>query len=83
MSWDFTIDHMIKCPLAGTLDLVFPKYNAFILVYGRFLDRYNCKQITNPATQKKFLLAKYEDNVPRDRKNNQMLQDKGWHVGSI
>jgi len=66
--------------LAGSPDLVFPKYNAVIFVHGCFWHRHGCKYTTTPSTRHTFWMEKFRKNKNRDRRNVEMLLDQGWRA---
>lgn len=67
--------------LPGSPDIVFPRYQAIILVHGCFWHRHSgCKYAYTPKTRVRFWQAKFEGNVERDRRNEMALQRLGWRV---
>ncbi len=66
--------------LAGKPDIVLPRYEAAIFVHGCFWHRHGCKATTTPASQREFWLAKFKENVKRDKRNLENLLNDGWRV---
>lgn len=67
--------------LAGTPDIVLPKYQTVVFVHGCFWHRHRgCRFATNPATNSAFWSAKFAANVSRDARNARMLRHLGWQV---
>lgn len=67
--------------LAGTPDIVLPKYRTVVFVHGCFWHRHRgCRFATNPATNSAFWSAKFSANVSRDTRNARMLRQLGWQV---
>lgn len=71
--------HVAK--LAGTPDLVFPKYRKVIFVHGCFWHRHNCsKGRPVPATNTEFWERKFTENKDRDVMAIKTLEQDGWGV---
>ena len=66
--------------LAGKPDIVLPRYGAVIFVHGCFWHRHGCRATTTPTSHTKFWLAKFHDNVNRDKRNIEDLMNGGWRV---
>ena len=67
--------------LPGSPDLVFPKHRAVVMVHGCFSHRHpGCKYATSPKTRVRFWEDKFEGNVVRDRRNEEVLHELGWRV---
>ncbi|MDE0074844.1 MAG: DNA mismatch endonuclease Vsr [Gammaproteobacteria bacterium] len=67
--------------LPGCPDIVFPRYQAVIMVHGCFWHRHqNCKFAYSPKSRIQFWEKKFEDNVSRDRRNEGALNDLGWRT---
>ena len=67
--------------LPGKPDIVFPKYKTVIFVNGCFWHRHEgCKYASTPTTNIDFWNAKFAENVARDKKKCQEIQEKGWQV---
>ncbi|MBR5213525.1 MAG: DNA mismatch endonuclease Vsr [Akkermansia sp.] len=67
--------------LPGKPDIVLPKYKTVIFVNGCFWHRHEgCKYASTPTTNIDFWNAKFAENVARDKKKCQEIQEKGWQV---
>lgn len=67
--------------LAGTPDLVFPKYHTVIFIHGCFWHGHKgCKYYTVPKTNTEFWAAKVARNQERDQKVWRDLEAMGWSV---
>jgi DNA mismatch endonuclease (patch repair protein) len=66
--------------LPGKPDIILPKYRAAILVHGCFWHRHGCQLTTTPQSRRDFWLAKFSDNVNRDKRNIEALIEKSWRV---
>ena len=67
--------------LAGSPDIVFPKYKTAIFVHGCFWHRHeNCRLTSNPKTRVRFWKAKFKRNIERDKRISEELIESGWHV---
>ncbi|RXT18748.1 very short patch repair endonuclease [Rhizobium leguminosarum] len=67
--------------LPGRPDIVLPKYRVAIFVHGCFWHRHSaCKNATMPSTRTEFWTKKFEDNVERDIRNREALEEAGWTV---
>lgn len=65
--------------LPGHPDIVLPKYKTVIEVRGCFWHRHkNCPQATVPASNTLFWMEKFKQNIERDKKNERILERKGW-----
>lgn len=65
--------------LPGTPDIVLPRFRIAIEVHGCFWHRHpGCRFATTPATNRKFWVDKFRENVGRDRKNKALLEREGW-----
>lgn len=69
--------------LAGTPDMVFPKYSAVIFVHGCFWHYHGCSRSTAPNSRRNWWLKKLKDNRTRDTKALAELRSNGWRVGII
>jgi DNA mismatch endonuclease (patch repair protein) len=70
--------------LAGTPDIVLPRHRAIIFVHGCFWHRHPfCKKASTPKARATFWSAKFERNVERDRRNDELLQTEGWRVLTV
>ncbi len=67
--------------LPGSPDIVFAKFKLAIFVDGEFWHGYNWEEKKlDIKTNRDFWIPKIERNMQRDRKNNRLLMEKGWHV---
>lgn len=67
--------------LPGTPDLVLAKYRTVVFVHGCFWHRHaGCSHAATPANNARFWRDKFADNVARDAKVRQQLEDLGWRV---
>jgi DNA mismatch endonuclease (patch repair protein) len=69
--------------MAGTPDILLPKYRTVIFVHGCFWHGHNCKASKLPETRKEFWQQKIQSNIDRDRKNIRELIDRGWNIITI
>ena len=67
--------------LPGSPDIVYQKHKLIIFVDGDFWHGYNwSEKKTKIKTNREFWIPKIERNILRDKQNNQLLKDAGWHV---
>lgn len=67
--------------IPGRPDLVLSKYRCAIFVHGCFWHRHQmCKFATKPVTRVDFWRDKFETNVRRDRRTEDVLSKLGWRV---
>lgn len=66
--------------LPGKPDIVLPKYRAVIFVHGCFWHRHGCQSTTTPESRRDFWLAKFSENVSRDKRNIAALLEQSWRV---
>lgn len=70
--------------LPGKPDIVLPKYKAIIFVHGCFWHGHTeCKKAKLPATRTEFWTNKIAENITRDQKNIELLQQQGWRIAII
>lgn len=70
--------------LPGTPDIVLPKHRTVVFVHGCYWHRHEgCSKATVPKTRVDFWKTKFEQNVRRDRKNEDELLRQGWTVLTI
>lgn len=70
--------------LPGKPDLVFPKYNAVILVHGCFWHRHSgCRWCNCPSSNVIFWEGKFSQNVERDARNIKDLLNLGWRIAVV
>lgn len=65
----------------GHPDIVLPKYNTIVFVHGCFWHRHEgCRYATTPSTNAKYWQRKFQMNVSRDKRDQELLERMGWHV---
>ena len=69
--------------LPGKPDIVFAKYNTVVFVNGCFWHHHNCRYFKWPKTNIDYWSKKINGNVERDKKNQKMLIELGWHVITV
>lgn len=69
--------------LPGSPDIVFPRFKAVLFVHGCFWHRHGCKATTTPGTNVDFWRKKFDENIARDRRDMEALQDAGWKVAVV
>ena len=67
--------------LPGRPDLTFPRKRAAVFVHGCYWHRHEgCRYATTPSTRTDFWEAKFQENVVRDRRIEEELDQEGWSV---
>lgn len=67
--------------LAGSPDIVLPKYKTCIFVNGCFWHKHEgCKYFVWPKSNVEFWVNKIESNIARDNRNYRKLESDGWKV---
>ena len=67
--------------LPGSPDIILPKYKTVIFVHGCFWHRHeNCKYASTPKTRQEFWNKKFNENINRDKINQENLSSKGWKI---
>ncbi|MCI0667813.1 MAG: very short patch repair endonuclease [Methylococcaceae bacterium] len=67
--------------LPGRPDLTFRKYRAAVFVHGCYWHRHpGCKDASTPKSNVDFWIRKFAENVERDLKTKQELEERGWRV---
>ena len=67
--------------LPGKPDLVLRKWRTVVFVNGCFWHRHpGCRRAATPAANRDYWRTKFETNVRRDRRNQSLLEAKGWRV---
>lgn len=67
--------------MAGSPDLVFPRFRKVIFVHGCFWHRHRCANgQVMPKTRTEFWKAKFDENVARDKIARQQLRRDGWKI---
>jgi len=70
-----------KKDLPGKPDIVLPKYKTIIFVHGCFWHRHqNCRFAYMPKSRINFWMTKFENNVRRDIKIREELENMNWKV---
>ena len=69
--------------LAGTPDIVLPKYQTIVFVHGCFWHGHNCNKAKLPTSNAKFWKTKIQNNIERDKKVKAELKKSGWTVLTI
>lgn len=68
----------------GKPDIVMPKDQAVIFLYGCFGHRHlGCRYATVPSTRPEFWNAKFDANVARDAAVRSALLERGWGVATV
>lgn len=67
--------------LPGKPDIVLPKYHAVIFVHGCFWHRHQgCRKASTPTTNASMWAEKFRQNMDRDQRKQQELEQLGWRV---
>lgn len=70
--------------LAGTPDIVLPKYRTVVFIHGCFWHGHvGCPKSELPETKKEFWKGKISENTNRDKKDMDVLKSENWHVITI
>ena len=70
-----------KKGLPGTPDVVLPRHKKVIFVHGCFWHQHpGCRLAKRPGTNLYYWNAKFEDNIARDRRNEESLTQAGWKI---
>ena len=65
--------------LAGTPDIVLPKYKTAIFVHGCFWHQHKkCRKARRPTTRVEFWNKKFDANIERDARKLRELKKAGW-----
>jgi len=71
----------LHAKLPGRPDLVLRKHRTAVFVHGCFWHRHQgCVYATTPASNVEYWQARFADNVQRDVRVQQKLEDAGWRV---
>lgn len=74
--------HSTKLP--GKPDIVLPKYRTVIFVHGCFWHRHKgCRYAYTPKSRVDFWKKKFEGNVNRFKRVENLLKQEGWNVAVI
>lgn len=67
--------------LPGKPDIVLPKHRTAVFVHGCYWHRHpGCKYAYTPKSRIEFWSAKFVENLERDRRNREELEQLGWKV---
>ena len=67
--------------LAGTPDIVLPKYRTVVFIDGCFWQGHKgCRRSELPDTRRDFWERKISENMTRDQRNVGELEERGWRV---
>lgn len=69
--------------LAGTPDIVLPRYRAVIFAHGCFWHGHDCHLFRLPATRPDFWAGKIERNRQVDERSLESLRKAGWRVATV
>ena len=69
--------------LAGSPDMVFPKYRAVLFIHGCFWHGHDCSLFRLPGTRTEFWREKIAANQARDTFAQTALMSYGWRVGTL
>jgi DNA mismatch endonuclease (patch repair protein) len=64
--------------IPGKPDIVLPKYNALIEIYGCFWHGHGCHYFKSPSTNTRFWKNKNIENQRRDSRNLGKQMEAGW-----
>jgi DNA mismatch endonuclease (patch repair protein) len=67
--------------LPGSPDIVLSKHRAAIFVHGCYWHRHHgCQFAYSPKSRIEFWETKFQQNVERDKRKEQLLVEAGWKV---
>ena len=66
--------------LPGRPDVVFTKRRMAVFVHGCFWHRHGCSKSSDPKSRVEYWQTKFESNVERDRRNQEILVRDGWRI---
>jgi len=69
--------------LAGSPDIVLPKYKTLVFINGCFWHGHRCRFSKVPKTRPEFWLSKISDNISRDQIAHQKLTSAGWRIAVV
>src|SRR5437899_3214327 len=69
--------------LAGSPDIVLPKWRTAIFVHGCFWHGHGCAKGRPPKSRLDYWLPKIQANRERDMKNERRLREQGWRVLTV
>ncbi len=68
----------------GKPDIVLPKYKTVIFVNGCFWHGHEgCRYFVWPEHNADFWKRKISENILRDKNNQRLLEEQGWHVINV
>ena len=67
--------------LPGSPDIAITKYKVAVFVDGEFWHGYKCSDRKNKLkANREYWIEKIEENIARDRRNDEKLKELGWTV---
>jgi DNA mismatch endonuclease (patch repair protein) len=69
--------------LAGSPDVVLPRYHTAVFIHGCFWHGHNCPRGRRPSSNVEFWHAKLDRNLARDRASRAALEAAGWTVAIV
>ncbi|WP_274617395.1 very short patch repair endonuclease [Bradyrhizobium oropedii] len=69
--------------LAGTPDLVFPRWKTVLFVHGCFWHLHHCERARLPKTNADYWTEKLQRNARRDKAARRLLKRSGWRSAII
>ena len=70
--------------LPGSPDLVFSSRNTVVFVHGCYWHRHRgCRYCYTPKSNVEFWQQKFKDNVLRDERVQEELEQRGWRVVTV
>ena len=69
--------------LAGTPDMVFPKFKSVVFVNGCFWHGHDCELFRLPSTRRDFWAKKIDSTRNRDFRAREHLISSGWRVLAV
>ncbi|MDP2782874.1 very short patch repair endonuclease [Devosia sp.] len=70
--------------LPGSPDLVFPGRNTIAFVHGCYWHRHaGCRYCYTPKSNVEFWTKKFKNNVARDERVREELEQRGWRVVTL
>lgn len=72
-----------RADLAGSPDIVLPRFRTAIFVHGCFWHGHSCPRGARPGTNVEFWDAKLDRNRQRDQDVEDSLKSEGWAVLTV
>jgi DNA mismatch endonuclease (patch repair protein) len=69
--------------LAGTPDMVFPKFQTALFIHGCFWHCHGYRNSSLPKSRPEYWRARFSKNMARDTRNVTELERLGWKVAVI